>query len=1505
MMRKVFLCLLACLVLQQVSLAAEKDPSIADYFWGKRLVMPVQEQEKVFYPKDNQANFTYFDGVEAVRVDNGVLHFTLSAEKAMLGWGNFLGKQPVNQVLGLWPGVNQVRLKVKQSGGKSNWQLRFWVDGKRASGGRGQAVEPVQSSLEGTEWTELALKSAGYQVPAPDGMEIEIEGEKGTRFEIADVKVVQPVNEGYCRKEVVLPAGKVWRAIADVGGVTATKTLYINGREVKRYGTKHSYHTSSLDIAPYLKPGGNCFGFYGRRIGYPPYVALQAKIIMDSGEVIALATDESWKYSPREEKGWNTPGFDDSAWTDVPATGHYPYYLNDRASDGTLSIPAYKGRLVIKNPAKNDLFYLEGNDLVFDVYLPQGMKQEARSVDYVFSKADAEGNSSPLKEGSVSSYTQKGSSLVYRINMGQHPGGVYTIALALKGPDGAIVEERPREPLMVLGRPSARQIEGKDYKEGLDLELEDAIDFTNPKDPHPWIEAKPGLRWDKPAIAITTPAIVRKKELVYRETADLRGAFFSYRFEFKHPGSFYLLEVEYPDDAERDTEVSISTKIERIWSNSQSGVGAKTGGQFYPTNKMQTLRWIHVADAGVHSVDVISQTNGLTAAAKSIKIYRIKGDLPSVGSGSQRDFGIHTERCYFSSGIGMNFGIDQPKPPSYRMTDAEKEKELSRSLLQRLIRDLIWMEETAEKYTQYLKFAGQNTFIMGCYQYSEGNTPFVAPYQWDTARLPHCFKSVLANVFQVNGISFYAGVEWSQFSFLSTSFNNAQVAQGADTIWMVNAKGEQCYGIGLSTIVPNWLHPKNKEAFGDLMRQLADKFDGISGFKGIHFFMGLAQRAPYYIPAFAQYPDYDDPFRYSYDDVTIAQFERDTKIRVPIDPKDPLRFNKRYIFLTSPTMKQKWIKWRCQKVQEFLTDGLAALKEEKKDVGFIGIPAIENPNFFKYWLSTGRPYKELLKDFAIDLDLLGKTKGLWIGRWTWTPGLSRDPYTWISRVDPRVTSAFDRMDNGYVLVRISWDENLSVAGGHAYSRGEEIKLVESDWIMNFNRVRVLPAASGYHSREGLLQALITGDPDYVCYGLTDLNINVGWEQQLREFAKVFTHLPKDKFQPVLDTGLTTNLAIRQLSRRDGSYFYVANPGYWHMEGTLTLRTNGKVSDLVTGRTVKVSEQGGRIIVPVSLDPYGLVAYRVSSPRLEIESYATSSISKAELAYLQGIIDRVADLLAKPEVKIILPLSDREFVQETLQQARQEIGKKEYASAWSHLTNYRFWSLWKDFLEKAAQAVALLPDSIKKENSQTGKGDLRTITALRTDRAITVDGKLEEPAWQGSPFSAGFVDKDGKPTMTEAGVKVLYDDRNIYFGFICADKDPTSLKVDAEEEQDIFFSNDDVIASFIQPDETAPVYYQLAFNTKGVQFDQKVMGAERDYVYHPDWQTAAFTADKYWTAEVAIPFAAFGLESAGDTNWRTNFHRIFRNRAVEPGSWSLTGREWHNPERFGRLKFEKR
>lgn len=1486
--------IIASMLIASLSQAATNDLTGDKPFWARSIGLPPQNREKVFLAKDHKANFTFSSGVDNLTEAGGLLKFTLTTNKAILGWGNFLGKQPVADIADLWDHKDMPVLKVNLPNANSAWSMRFWGDGKRV------AVPPVKVAPTNSGWMELAFPSP-LLGPVPDGLEFEVQGKAGETFELEWVKIIQPMCEGYCRKTLVLPEGKIWRAVADVGGPedvmwcgdTIKSILYINGQQVPRSSSGHLYHTTPVDIAPYLQPGKNVIGFYGYRVGgYNPLLYFQAKVTLASGETIAWQSDMSWKYSPKEEPGWNTAGYDDSTWTNVNASN------SGLVTDYGL-MPGDKGRLIVRDPKRKDLFYTEKTDVALEILVPEGLKAQTPVLEYILTKADADGNSTPVKEGTQPAFAAKDSSLVYAVNLGVCPRGVYAVGFRLKGSDGAILDERPAQPLMVMKTLSPRIIEGKDWFEGLETELEDTIDFTNPKDPHPWIETMVETNGTRTLISSTEgkaiPSLVKRNGLEYREVIGRRNSF-SYRLQFKQPGSFYLLELEYPDDAERLTEVSISSKQLNLWNQSESGVGVETGGKLFLTGKMQKHRWIHVADPQIHSVDVCALER--PAAAKSLKIYRIKGDLPALGDATNRLFGIHTENCKSYGGFARNLGVQRPPAPPPDPAEAKLPgnvriaKELERNRKNQL-RDLVWWLDTTERYVQYLKFTGQNMHIMGVFQYCESAVmpPAHLLTLYDTAR------QCLAHALDANGITILAGIEWSQFNNLITRANNAQVAKGADTFWMVNGRGQQFYGIAAETTVPNWLHPKNRVAFQNLMRDVTAQYGDLPSFKGIHLLMGPIQGDGYWIPSFGT--DYANPLAYTYDDVTFAQFEKELGQPLPIPKTDPQRFEKRAALMKNNAIRDQFRTWRTRQLQQFLADGVKALQEKRSDLQFVTVLGIETEGFFKSWLASGKSYPEYLKDYGIDISLLDAVPDLWTGRWTlsWRQGdAPQNPYLWIPRVDARVTGAYAQDAKRYVIVRSSWDEEgvQNVKGDY-----QKPTLIQSDWIADNYITRLLPQPAHAHCREAFVQALISGDPEIMGYGFIDLNLNVGSEQEVREFIKAFTRLPRAKFAPVLDTGFETNFAIRKLSKDGKTWFYVVNPGYWQISGTVTLKTDGEILDLATGKSAPTEKKDGKLILPLTLAPYGLAAFQVNAAVLDIESYDTKKISPEEQAFLENIIARVDKLTSDPEIKLILDPPNREFIAGALVQARQALAANNYARCWALLSNYRFWSLWKNFLEKAAQGLAFLPASVEKETAiTTNNAGLRILAAALISAPLQLDGKLDDPAWQKVKYQVGFVDRDRYPGMAEVGVKALYDQQALYLGFICADKDVRALKAGTK-----WSWTDDDIVMFIQPDESSPVYYQLGVNPKGLQFHQKVVGGERDYTPLPGWKPVVAVADKYWTAEVVLPYQTFGL-SAPPTVWRVNFHRILRDNRVENASWTFSGGDWHNISRCGRLEFRK-
>jgi hypothetical protein len=112
---------------------------------------------------------------------------------------------------------------------------------------------------------------------------------------------------------------------------------------------------------------------------------------------------------------------------------------------------------------------------------------------------------------------------------------------------------------------------------------------------------------------------------------------------------------------------------------------------------------------------------------------------------------------------------------------------------------------------------------------------------------------------------------------------------------------------------------------------------------------------------------------------------------------------------------------------------------------------------------------------------------------------------------------------------------------------------------------------------------------------------------------------------------------------------------------------------------------------------------------------------------------------------------------------------------------------------------------------TGAADppLAQYTCYRPVEEIQLDGRLDEASWRHAPGSEPFVDiVTGEPAWLETRVKLLWDDRNLYFGFTI----PETNIVATLTERDSKIYRDNDVEVFIAGQDA---YYEFeinAFNT---------------------------------------------------------------------------------------------
>lgn len=251
------------------------------------------------------------------------------------------------------------------------------------------------------------------------------------------------------------------------------------------------------------------------------------------------------------------------------------------------------------------------------------------------------------------------------------------------------------------------------------------------------------------------------------------------------------------------------------------------------------------------------------------------------------------------------------------------------------------------------------------------------------------------------------------------------------------------------------------------------------------------------------------------------------------------------------------------------------------------------------------------------------------------------------------------------------------------------------------------------------------------------------------------------------------------------------------------------------------------------------------------------------------------------------------------------------------------------------------------------------TAYRVDTPLSIDGRLDEAAWQQAPRSPRFVDLiTGKPTIHSTRAAVLWDDTYLYVGFwieepcVAATLTERDALVWTENDVEVFIGGQDAYYEFeVNPLGTIyeaffiweEAYQRGAFSAdpslrRGVAGQQPFNGV--GFTTHPRgerlgffrwdmpglrWAVAvqgnindASVRDHGWTVELAFPWEGMRwLAQAdgralpprdGDT-WRMDFSRFNQYKAAAPAqdsggwAWSAHG-AWdsHIPECFPFIHF---
>jgi hypothetical protein len=251
------------------------------------------------------------------------------------------------------------------------------------------------------------------------------------------------------------------------------------------------------------------------------------------------------------------------------------------------------------------------------------------------------------------------------------------------------------------------------------------------------------------------------------------------------------------------------------------------------------------------------------------------------------------------------------------------------------------------------------------------------------------------------------------------------------------------------------------------------------------------------------------------------------------------------------------------------------------------------------------------------------------------------------------------------------------------------------------------------------------------------------------------------------------------------------------------------------------------------------------------------------------------------------------------------------------------------------------------------------TAYRIDSPLTIDGRLDEPAWRKAPRSPRFVDLiRGTPAIHDTRAAVLWDDDYLYVGYwveepvVAATLTERDSLVWTENDVEVFIAGQDAYYEF-ETNALGTIYEaffiwddarERAGYSKLPEFQRDAPGARPwngvGYTTHPRGMRTGYfqydlpgvrcavhvdgtlndnsDRDRGWTAELAFPWASLRVLALGDGRscpprdgdvWRMDFSRFNAYKEAPPaedsGGWTWNPHgvwDSHVPECFAAITF---
>jgi hypothetical protein len=231
-------------------------------------------------------------------------------------------------------------------------------------------------------------------------------------------------------------------------------------------------------------------------------------------------------------------------------------------------------------------------------------------------------------------------------------------------------------------------------------------------------------------------------------------------------------------------------------------------------------------------------------------------------------------------------------------------------------------------------------------------------------------------------------------------------------------------------------------------------------------------------------------------------------------------------------------------------------------------------------------------------------------------------------------------------------------------------------------------------------------------------------------------------------------------------------------------------------------------------------------------------------------------------------------------------------------NFRLRGLAVGLIALAAGSLALRAQDIK---------------AVRVDQGPRIDGRLNDPAWQGAPVINGFLMVEPRPgeapsEKTEAWV--VYDAHSLYIGVYCHDSEPGRIAANSMAHDSgggdgggmgygygfhgSSTSSDDLVRVLLDPFQDKRNAYVFFVNPRGARGEGLVYAGASSLNWDGIWDAEASRLNDGWSAEIRIPFKTISFKP-GLSVWGLNIERtVARKQETSRLSGTTLDSNFNNP-----------